>query len=88
MDFDFGALIDSHTIKAFLGDTASQEFLKTLVVFAAAAYVHARQVRKEIKDQIGALIEVLKADLEGQKYLLGKLDSRVGKLEEKLQVKP
>lgn len=81
------SLIDSETIRSIFGEAVSKEFLKTLAIFSAAAYVHGRQVRKEIRTQVGLLVRVLQADLEGQKFLLGKLGSRVDKIEKKLHIK-
>ncbi len=68
-------------IKSFFGDAMSSEFVRTLAIFSAAAFVHGRQVRKEIKAQVGALIVVLEADLKGQKKMTEHLYDRVEKLE-------
>ena len=81
------SLIDLETVRSFLGDAASNEFTRTLTIFGAAAYVHARQVRAEIKEQIGRICDVLQKDLEGQKFLLGSLGTRVDKIEARLNNK-
>lgn len=71
-------------LKSFFGEALQTEFSRTLAIFAAAAWVHSRQVRKEIRAQFESLVGVLKQDLEGNKFLLGQLTGRVTKIEEKL----
>jgi hypothetical protein len=69
---------------SFLSEAAQTEFARTCAIFALAAFVHSRQVRIEIKDQFTELVNVLKKDLEGQRFLLGNLSNRVSKIEERL----
>jgi hypothetical protein len=71
----------SEIIKSIFGDAVSSDFIRTLAIFTAAAFVHGRQVRKEIKTQISALIIVLEADLQGQKKMTAGLHDRVERLE-------
>lgn len=66
---------------AFLGDAVQTEFARTCTIFGIAAWVHAKQVRTEIRRQFGELVSVLREDLEGQKFLIGTLTNRVTKLE-------
>jgi predicted transcriptional regulator len=75
-------------LKSFLSDALQNEFGRTVAIFAAAAWVHSRQVRAEIKKQFGELVAVLKADLEGNKFLITQLGSRVNKIESKLGIEP
>lgn len=65
------SLISTETIKNILGEAASSEFARTCMIFALAAFVHARQVRKEIRAQFELLVSVLRDDLEGQRKVLG-----------------
>lgn len=81
MDF-----LDSKTLQLIFGDAITKDFVRMLFIFAAAAFVHARQVRKEIRAQFGELVKVLRDDLEGQKFLIGKLAIRVDDIEEKLHL--
>ncbi len=79
--------LDVESIKTFLGDALSHDFSRMLFLFAAAALIHGKQVRKEIRTQFGALIDVLKEDLDAQKSVLGKLAMRVDNIEAKLNSK-
>lgn len=72
---------------AFVSAALQAEFTRTLAIFSAAAWVHSKQVRREIKQQIGSLVDVLRADLEGNKFLLGNLSTRVDKIETALQAR-
>lgn len=74
-------------IQALFTDSVSAQFYRTLLLFVAAAWVHGRQVRKEIKSQISQLIKVLQQDLNAQKELIAKTDGRVTKIEEHLNIK-
>lgn len=80
-------LLDPELIKNFLGEAASSEFMKNCSIFALAALLHAKQMRKEIRTQVGLLISVLREDLHAHKNLIGSLDQRVGKIEEHLKIK-
>lgn len=82
-----GALLDPEIIKNLLGDALSSEFMKTCSIFALAALIHAKQMRKEIRMQVGLLIDVLKADLDGHRNLISALHSRVDKIEKHLKIK-
>lgn len=73
-------------VTAFFSEALQTEFARTLAVFAAAAWVHSRQVRKEIKQQFELLVSVLQKDLEGNKFLISQLTGRVTRLEVKLGV--
>lgn len=79
--------IDVEAVKNFLGEAASKQFSQTLLIFLAASYVHGRQVRKEIKTQLGQLVTVMQADLEATRTMLGSLASRVDKLESYFKLK-
>lgn len=80
-------LFSGDTLEAFFGDTLKAEFFRILFLFTAAAWIHGRQVRKEIKNQIGELISVLKEDLKAQKEMIGALTGRVTKIETHLNLK-
>ena len=79
--------LDGDTLEAFFGDSLKAQFFRTLFLFTAAAWVHGRQVRKEIRNQVGELISVLKQDLKAQKEMLGALTGRVTKIETHLNLK-
>lgn len=83
----FGSGVDLEVLKNIFGAAASSDFTRTLSIFALAAYVHAKQVRKEIKLQFGELVGVLREDLEAQKSVLDKLANRVDTIEFKLNIK-
>lgn len=80
-------LLDVESIRTLFGDAISSQFSRTLFLFTAAAFVHARQVRKEIKDQMGQLIGVLREDLDAQKTVLHNLSNRVETIEVALKLK-
>lgn len=69
-----------------MSDAASAEFTRTCMYFGLAAFIHSRQVRKEIKAQFGELVAVLREDLEAQKSVLVGLTDRVVKIEKQLNV--
>lgn len=73
-------------LQMVLGNAASTDFLKTCAVFALASTIHARKVTKEIKMQLGLLVEVLKQDLATQQKMLEVLHGRVAKIELHLQL--
>lgn len=81
----FGNLIDAQIVTRIFGDTVSKEFAQTLAIFVAAAYVHGRQVSSAIRREIGSLTAVLRADLDAQKDLVGRVNVRVDKIELQLQ---
>lgn len=82
-------------ISQFLGEAAKSEFFHTIVIFACAALLHARQVKKEIREQfalvttaINEVASALRQDMRIQSERVGlmerfmdKLDERVTKLE-------
>lgn len=68
-------------IQNIFGQAASGEFVRTCSMFVLAAYVHSRQVRKEIKDQFSTLVAVLKQDLDAQQKMLGLITSRLDRIE-------
>lgn len=76
------SLFDPDAIKNFLSGAAQTEFAHTMTIFAVAAFVHARQVRKEIRTQFGELVDVLREDLSAQKAMLVGVVVRVDKLEQ------
>lgn len=82
-----GAFLDPEIIKNLLGDALSSEFMKTCSIFALAALIHAKQMRKEIRTQVGLLIDVIRQDLDSHRELIGTLRSRVDKLEQHLKRK-
>ena len=71
-------------IPELLGNAAQTEFVRTAAIFGLAAHIHAKQVRKEIKTQLGELVAVLKQDLDAQKAAFLSLTSRVDKIEKNL----
>lgn len=79
--------LDVDALRGLFSEAVSHQFTQTLMIFAAAAFVHGRQVRKEIKTQFGELINVLRADLDAQKNVLGKLAGRVDNIEATLKIK-
>lgn len=81
----FGNLFDTQLLTRIFGDAVSKEFSQTLAIFVAAAYVHGRQVSGAIKREVGLLTEVLRADLDAQKDLVGRVNLRVDKIELQLQ---
>lgn len=83
----FSGSLDPELLKNLFGATASGDFMRTCAIFALAAFVHARQVRKEIKAQFALLVSVLQADLEAQKKNVGMLAERIDKIEVRLQLK-
>lgn len=83
----FSNVLDQEMLSRIFGDAVSKEFLRTLTIFGFAAFVHGRQVSREIKKQFGLLVSVLQADLDAQKNSLGQLDGRVSKIEKHLIAK-
>jgi hypothetical protein len=83
----FGSAPNPDDVINFLSTAAQADFTKTCSIFALAAFVHARQVRAEIKSQFGLLVTVLKDDLDAQKSLLAGLSTRVDKIETQLKIK-
>lgn len=81
------SFIDAEFVKNILGEAASSDFTRTCAIFALAAFVHGRQMRKEIKAQFGLLVTVLKEDLDAQQKVLGLHAVRLDKIEERLQIK-
>lgn len=73
-------------VRDFLGDAAASEFSRTLLIFTAAAWVHSRQVSKEIRKQIGALVHALEKDMRFQQSVLKHLTARVSRIESKLNL--
>ncbi len=71
----------AEVIKNIFGEAASGEFVRTCSMFVLAAYVHSRQVRKEIKDQFSILVSVIKQDLDAQQKILGVFGERLAKIE-------
>lgn len=69
-------------LKNIFGEAASRQFMQTCSIFALAAFVHARQVRKEIRTQFEIIATVLRQDLDAQQKMFGLLSGRVDKLEE------
>lgn len=80
-------MFDVEIISALLGDAMASEFYRTLALFTVAAWIHGRQVRKEIREQIGRLVSVLQQDLDAQKEVLCTLTGRVTKIENHLNLK-
>jgi ribosomal protein S17E len=74
-------LLDPAVVGKIFGDALSSDFAKTLAIFTAAAYVHGKQVRNEIKIQLTELASVLRADLSAQK-------SRIYRIEQHLDMAP
>jgi hypothetical protein len=70
----------------FVNDAAANEFARTSLIFVAAAWVHSRQVSKEIRKQVGTLVEVLEKDLRVQQTVLRHLTARVSRIESKLNL--
>lgn len=85
MGMDFMSL-DTDVIQAVFGSLQTQ-FFQTLALFTAAAWIHGRQVRTEIKKQMGLLVEVLQQDLTAQKEVLASLTGRIDRIEEHLNIK-
>lgn len=79
--------LDAEVIKRLIGEAASADFLRMCAMFSLAAFIHARQVRKEIRDQLGVLITVLREDLDATKSMLGTLHTRVDRIENILNQK-
>ncbi len=50
-------------------------------MFALAAFVHSRQVRKEIKAQFEILVGVLRDDLSSQNQRISGIESRLKQVE-------
>ena len=71
----------AEVIKNIFGEAASGEFVRTCSMFVLAAYVHSRQVRKEIKEQFTTLVSVLKQDLDAQQKMLGLITTRLDRIE-------
>lgn len=82
MEFDFVDIV-----LKFFGDWAQTEFTKTLAIFTFAAYVHSKQVRKEVRAQFDKLVSVLQQDLDANKIMLGKLASRIDNIEGHLKIR-
>lgn len=74
-------LLNVDAVKSFMSDAASSDFTRTCAIFSAAAYIHASQVRKEIKSQITELVSVLKEDLSATRSMLASVVTRVDKIE-------
>lgn len=68
-------------ITALVGDAVSKDMARFTVAFGLAAWLHSRQVRKEIKTQFSALISVLERDLSMQSERLGKVEARMDRIE-------
>jgi len=75
-------------IKNLFGEAASGQFMRTCSIFALAAFIHARQVRKEIRTQFDLLVTVLRQDLDAQQKMLGILSGRIDKLEQHIFKQP
>ena len=78
--------LDAETVKT-AWEALTTNFFQTLAVFTVASWVHGRQVRKEIKNQMGLLVSVLQQDLVAQKEVLGSLGGRVSRIESHLSIK-
>lgn len=74
-------------VEKIFGAAAASDFIRTLAIFSAAAWVHSRGVRKEIRKQIGDLIVVFKADHENQQKAVAELRSDVDRLKGHLNIK-
>lgn len=79
--------LDMTIVANLFGDAAASEFARTCAIFALASFMHAQKVTKEIKTQFGLLINVIQADLDAQKDMLGTLHGRVARIEEHLKIK-
>lgn len=73
-------------LKSFFSEALQTEFTRTLAIFSGAAWVHGRQVSKEIRKQVGELIAVLQQDLEANKFFIAALTNRVNNIEVKLGI--
>jgi len=73
--------LDSEIAKNLLSAAASAELTKTLAIFGFAAWIHSGRVKKEISKQFGALISVLREDLDAQKSVLAGVVKRVDNIE-------
>lgn len=87
--------MDLDQIQSFLTDAIQHEVVKWSVAFSIAAFVHSRQIRKEIRFQVGNITDsikdvarTLKEDLDKQGKRLDNVEtgikhinSRVVKLE-------
>lgn len=73
-------------IEKIFGAAAASDFLRTLAIFSAAAWVHSRTVSKTIRTKIDELILVFQADHDKQKIVVGELGTRVTKIEEHLSI--
>lgn len=83
----FGFSLDSGLIQKVFGDAVSTDFMKTLAIFTAAAYVHGRKVSLAIKNEVGELTRVVRLDLDQQQKLSSMLIRRVDRIEEHLHIK-
>lgn len=84
---DSFSAFDPELIRNIFGQVAASEFARTCAIFGLAAFVHSKQVRQEIKTQFGGLIAAVREDLTAQREILGKLGTRVDKIEDHLQLK-
>lgn len=64
------------------------DFLRDCFLFALAAWIHSGRVKSEIRTQLGALVSIVKQDLDIQQKLLAALTSRVDDIEESLHIRP
>lgn len=83
-------LIAGGYIEAFknlFGEAASNQFFRDCLIFVAAAWVHSRQVRAEIKEQITELIAAFKEDRAAQTKIISNFEGRIDRIEEHLQIK-
>ena len=82
-------LLDPQMFAAFekiFGAAAASDFLRTLAIFSAAAWVHSRTVSKTIQTKIDELIAVFKTDHETQKKAVAELRDDVETIKEHLKL--
>ncbi len=80
----FGFDLSIEVIKSFLGDAAGNTFIQMSSIFALVAFIHAGQMRREIRAQFTELIGVLREDLQSTRDMLGSLTIRVDRIEHKM----
>ncbi len=73
-------------VEKIFGAAAASDFIRTLAIFSAAAWLHSRGVRKEIRTQIGDLISVFKQDHDNQQKAVAELRSDVDKIKMQLNI--
>lgn len=61
-------------LEKIFGQAASSEFLRTLAIFTAAAFVHGKQVRQEIEKQLAPLTDALLLDAKLQRERIDKIE--------------